>query len=312
MRRSRVYAAAEISSELHICHMEHPVVRTRKGELHISETGGILKIYVPQDLKVQDFCYHSLLPRKLLKLIMEHHQMDELDQRATCIIGAILNAPTANASQILETEGIAEASVPDFSEYDSETDDDEDYFDSLTQYADAVTPKRENRSRDSGIAVSPSPLPSARLLTPQQLLSTPTPSRQRPFWTPRDSQSGLFDAATPIVFSPRLRSGKSFGFESPACSDQPSPSPSHFATATVPELDDAVQYGKTLANVIATATNRACPALGLESKMSGYFDGISSLDSFPIGDVPRYEKENRIGAAGELFVSESVSVVVIS
>lgn len=311
LRQTRVYATAGISSELRIDHMEPPVVRTRKGELHISEMDGIFKIYVPRDPKAQDFCYHSILPRELLKCIMEHGQIDGLDPRATCVIGAILNAPTANASQILDMEGIAEASVPDVPDYESETDDDEEYFDSSTQYADAVTPKRESRWRDSGIAVSPSPLSSAHSLTPQQLLSTPTPFRRQSIWTPRSSQSSLFNPATPILFSPPLQSGESFGFESPACSDQPSPTPSK---AAIPEGDDAARYRETLDNVIAAARNRSYPALGLESKASGYFDGIPSPGSFPIGDVTsraKHEKENRIGAAGELFVREPISVVVI-
>ncbi|KAM0365767.1 hypothetical protein ACHAPK_009288 [Fusarium culmorum] len=116
LSRAEVHETDGISSELHLSQDGHAIVHVQeRSELHIREDSGSLKVYVPRDPKAQGFCYFAALPRCLLEWIMTDPSTLEVNHagsKALQIVTAVLNAPLVIMAQILEAEGIIDASVP--------------------------------------------------------------------------------------------------------------------------------------------------------------------------------------------------------
>ncbi|CAF3557216.1 unnamed protein product [Fusarium graminearum] len=116
LSRAEVHETDGISSELHLSQDGHAIVHVQeRSELHIREDSGSLKVYVPRDPKAQGFCYFAALPRRLLEWIMTDPstlKVNHVGSKALQIVTAVLNAPLVIMTQILEAEGIIDASIP--------------------------------------------------------------------------------------------------------------------------------------------------------------------------------------------------------
>lgn len=306
-----MYETDGISSELHLWQNGKTHVHVKeRSEHHIREVDGTLTIYVPRDPNTQAFCYFSILPSKLLEWMLtcpDTLQVDEFGPEAVQIMTSVLNAPLMSVSQILEAGGIIEVDVP---EGGDETDYDTGESDApAAQYADAVSSPRQETS------VPPRPVVfdpvDPRSDTATAVPRTPSGQRNEPRRSPRISETihppiwGALNDGVAAGGSNQPASRSSFAFDF---------TPPRFSTPQRPLGDSGLSsqssaYIKLLSHVIGCARKYASPsqaAFNLTSLANALPGGSSDRGTLDFAQLSvMTDRDKKIGAAGELFVSYS-------
>ncbi|KPM37810.1 hypothetical protein AK830_g8763 [Neonectria ditissima] len=306
---TEVYETDGISSELHLSQDGHDMVHSQnQSELHLRESGNVLKVYVPHDPKEQGFCYFSTLPRRFLEWMMTNPGTlftKDAGSRAAHVVTSILNAPMINVAQILEAEGIIDVEVPEESEIN--LDDPEGYTapvengvtgeDSVSHhFAEGISRSRSDpmlRSTSNAVVLAHHggpPSPDYAFYDDGSDWTPPAPG----------SNTGSKNPSQPL-----------FLFGTPP--QAPSFSSVHSSPATTPEpvANHDPAYLELIGDVIAAAAKVSFPAKG-SPDISTLFGGLSMApneveSSRRFGSRSPQERDMKVGALGELFVFELLS-----
>lgn len=312
------------------------------GDEHIEYTSSGLTIYVPRKRNPQAVCFSSVLPRKLAEWIMRDPTTqipDTAESGMVNTLAAILACDVCDRSvlgEICNRNGIVPVEVPnediedDYEEDDSDLEEEQDQSEEqLQEYEQEQRPQKSPRLNNL--------TSSEGILSEQQSTSshpsTNTSSRQTseaPYLKVQGSDSGTVvetvirqshlsshsppvdqgqeDISSyrrrPIVYSGHLNSPNS----SLALVE------SH-ENLTSSQPSDDTQYGVLLERVVAAAQSTSFPAQGsfdmsdLRNSLPGQlrddtfesFDGLDIVTRFRSAN--QLERDKKVGAAGELFVS---------
>jgi len=300
LRNADVYETDGISSLLKLSQGGRDLtVEVARSELHIREDESGLKIYVPRDVRGQDFCYYSKLPRRLLDWMMTHPttQIQEtVELEAVLVVTSVLNARTSTVNMVLEAAGIIEVDIADHDHREDEEHSTGDHLRSLTPGYVEQSISRPSTSTGLGETRAP---------------RTPTSSVATDSFPPTVT-SGI---GTEVTYAhSRSRSGVSRpSRQSLHTVDDQRPD----AIPTTPPSSAALNFGedaryRALLNNIVTAARKAVfPSQGPFS-MSDMLNALPDAETSNNDDIDEYnrfrsatqrERDNKIGAAGELFVS---------
>ena len=83
--------------------------------VHICESDGLLKFYIPMEDEAQDISIQHTLPCNLHKWIMAARTKKDItsSRHALGVIQSLLNAKISSVAQILDRHGIMDVSLPD-------------------------------------------------------------------------------------------------------------------------------------------------------------------------------------------------------
>ncbi|KAK7756612.1 hypothetical protein SLS62_001449 [Diatrype stigma] len=293
IRTSQTWETDRIISELIIVMNGRSISeQTNSSQLHIEDGESLLRIYVPSDESSRETCYLSALPMRLTEWIMtdpETRIQYEIDPNMIVVTQAILNAKSRVAGHLLEEHGIIEVGITNI---DSEEE------------AHRVNPP-----------VNPDP---SRLTPPiaahLNQAGSPSPSTMGPATpsTPSDSEDEYRRLESEAPGSSRV-SGGLFS-DLPAEEGVPL---YQFTGAPSERLRSATdEYRELLLQVVTAATQsrlltRTFDLSGLAESLNEdtFVDG-RSFDEYTLfnGDWrAQRNRDQKVGAAGELFVFELLS-----
>jgi len=277
---------------------------------HIAETGGKLTIYVPREPRKQDICFGSVLPRKLAAWLMRHpttQRPASVEFDAIFALTSIFASDKSVLDYILEDQGIIQISL-------------------------------DNNDEDEGLPIHEAGEETNTDLPPGRVLGSSQSSRQE--FTPKhssdiDTLSDLehsTDLTEAIVETVDQRSHMSHqgqpavgkispvnaAFHPTQSSNVPSPqvcrSLSPGPETVERRLQEDVGYRSILERVVQAARRANFPHSGAfdmqdlrdalpDTNMGMYqsFDGLDVMDR--MGSSSQQERDKRVGAAGELYVS---------
>ncbi|SPN99278.1 uncharacterized protein DNG_02315 [Cephalotrichum gorgonifer] len=304
LRKAEVLETNGISSVLIISQDGQSIqVEEPLGDLHISETGSSLKIYVPMDKASQEFCFSSPLPEKMADWLMRDPETlicDDISSNAIRALAAVLSCELSIVGRVLEYRGIVQV-----------------------QISNADVPMADNASEDV-LSADGAMTPTSADVRIQES-STLSPLR-RPTTESPVVVSDSVDSSTPSpVRQPRTKSPM-------VISDSVVQQTELAAAASLPRLQLAVfssprehlslediRYGRILDRVVEAARSHTFPAQGAFS-MAALFDALPRDDEagYDGETVSRFrsssqlERDKKIGAAGELFVFELLSALSLS
>ncbi len=257
-----------------------------KSELHLEEQNNSLKIYVPRNEDQQDLCFRYTLPRRFIFWLMTQpgtNATNKIEEAAINVVNSILNCRVSAISAILTKEGVPEINIPDLSEEGTAWAEQSRRSEGLMA-ALLATPTRRNHSSESP------PQTNVSDRSTPELLSSPDESSAYP--TPLTDPEDYFDeepgARTPVDSRPPI-----------------------IGLAARPS-----QYQTLLEKVVSLASSMTLPEFG-SSDMSAAFEGLSIQDDVFTGSAmvnfsSEWERRRKIGAAGELFVSNSRSLATLA
>ena len=318
LKGAHVYQTDGISSLLTLSQDGHQmIVENERSEVHISEDESGLRIYVPRDSRSREFCYLSKLPPRLFEWMMTHPATqirEKIEPEAILVVTKILNAKLLSVDWILEEAGIIKvAGVETVDDLGTGEQPDRDDSDSE---ADEVQRVEDTQS------IAPSDvLSSETLLTPA---TTETASDESmlstsiiPAFSATSAQLSRSGAPTRVVYDNSRHMpdvARSPPLSVPRVGDERT-TPTH-AGAREPEVigisvGEETRYSALLDNVINKARVSSFPSIG-SFDMSQMLQTLSELeisaDEYPLDfyrqrSATQRERDNKIGAAGELFVS---------
>ena len=242
--------------------------------LHIEERGGALRVYVPRDQHQWGNCFFDVLPRRLLSWMMAPQESAEapagsFDEAAVNVVTAILNCDVSAVPALLTAKG-----VPDNTEVEEEP----------LAVPEAASPPARPAHGGNPHALSPwsRDAPSS-VFTPDSLSS------------PGNGDAGY---ATPPTDS---------GDYGPA-GHGAEPSPSELLSAAR-QAGSREEYKRLLESVVAMAERvaRRDYSTGLMASFYGLTlgdDGVFACESARHHLSNDEDRNLKVGAAGELFVSE--------
>lgn len=264
-------------------------VKESIGDVHIREDGNKLTIYVPVDKKAQEFCFCSHLPAKLAGWLMRGpntHIPEPIDDALVTSLTTLLNVDRSVVDRVLDHQGIIRIPISDEgqdsdeepqrseenSDFDleSEPDSDMEYARGFT--LDATTEETDDSFSDAEVL-----------------------SQEPSSFTRSISASLRNSAPTRRVFRDR-----------------------HFPEVGQHDLHhrpEEASYLKLLDKVLTAARASTFPSKGMfdMSHLSSSLpagvnaDGFDGLESSGLGLMPsshtKVERDRKVGAAGELYVS---------
>ena len=252
---------------------------TGQSELHVEERDGSLKIYVPRDKDEQDICFHSTLPRRLLSWMMTapgsvEPAVPKLDEAASSIISSILNCRISAVPALLKKEGVPAIDVAEIQEE----------LHSRSGPAASwlpVTPIRYGSSNE---------LPSSAVTTPEPPSSLDDLMYATPLTDPDDYIVGHAGdpSARTLAYSERSTSNSEM---------------------------IQLQYKQLLTTVVTLARRTARRDYGLSdlsdasADLSLQDDVFASMSSWRNFFSTPQDQFFKIGAAGELFVSDQLPLL---
>ncbi|KAF3059432.1 hypothetical protein GL218_05145 [Daldinia childiae] len=292
LRNSHTWETPEIVTKLVLTIGGQTVTQeVDRGMIHIDDKDG-LEIYVPRDEDLREESYLSTLPDRLTKWMMTDpgtNSKGDVDPSAALLIHGILTTKPKRVDYFLTENGIIEVTIP--------KQDDQEYI----------------------ITNQPTPTLSS---TPT-LVEPSTPRILRP--PPSEPATPLFDSGSPYedpetpatdytyYSTPGTSSGRDH-----SSSARTGPSPDPFMTTIAERQRKATQgYCALLSQVIRMA--RKSRLLSEAMDLSVLLDVMTGnniinntlfneLDLFdPQLGMSRFERDKKVGAAGELFVYELLS-----
>lgn len=273
LRNSQTLETDKITSELRLVQGRVPLkVEKEVGMLHFREDSqqGQFEIYVPRDVVQQDVCFRSKLPHRLCEWLMEEpgsQICESVPTKAITIVQSVLTARSASIPAILDEQGIPEI---DSLERPDEAPE-EVTASAVSRSATLSVPPWRAVDEPSSTPGAPENSPYLELRTPSSSTASPAPSR------------------------PREQSGDS--------------QVSNGELRIEPYLDkhDRI-YTSLVRRVVQMARAATFPAEGsfdMSTLQAGLDDSerVESETSYIPSYPNKMERDNRIGAAGELFVS---------
>lgn len=299
-------------------------VEIEKSELHIGSDESHLQIYVPRDPRSQEFCFLSKLPPRLLDRMMTHpvtQIREKIEPEAVLVITKILNAKLSSVNWILEEAGIIEVAG-------SEAIDDQGAAAEQSDQDEAEEAEEEVQRVESSGEDTPSNSSSG----PEVLLTTTTSQTASIVLIPPASAVPISSVSSTHLSQPRAVSevvhSRSQHRSAVAGSAPPFVQEireertvlTHVRAPSSPDqgpnvigilVDEATRYLALLDNIINKARNMSFPSLG-SFDMSRLLEALSEsevspdqnpFDNHVFRSATQRERDNKVGAAGELFVS---------
>ncbi|XRM42034.1 hypothetical protein ABZX51_005272 [Aspergillus tubingensis] len=267
-----------ISSELHVNQDGRDIkVEVSRSELHLDDRDGHLTVYIPQDRRSQDICFLGRIPLALLQWIMTDPLTQithEFSDSFVTIIQTVLQAKSKYVSDLLDLAGIMSI---------ARADDTVVTEDNKGQQTQDIEDQQSHNDRSSA-AVSNS-----------SIIVQHTPQRDGPAHTPPRPRQDSWVSETTVV-SASMRS-------LPVARPSPVLLQNYTNTTADPE------YYQLLSSVLASARNAIFPSQGTFD-MAGLDDSITSVafsETIRLRASDQFERDFKVGAAGELFVFEILS-----
>ncbi|KAF4212811.1 hypothetical protein CNMCM5878_000675 [Aspergillus fumigatiaffinis] len=267
-----------ISSELHLNQDGKDImVEIRQSELHFQEYKSGLTIYVPRNEEAQYLCFLDRIPRALMEWIMTEPATgicEPFNDKALNVLSKVLRAETKYIGMTLDRDGIMSVETPDDTAADEVADGTEDelperHTEGRDSIDDATSTGAFIRSARSESSVT---LADDFISVPYAVSTHSRVSSRTPF-TPRETPG---DAS---YFSP--------GRGLPA---QP--------------IDTA--YVTLLRSVVNGARTSTFPSRG-SFNMTALTDSLDlGNEPFQLRGIDKLYRDKLIGAAGELFVFETL------
>lgn len=263
-------------------------IEVGQSELHIEDSNP-LTVYVPNNTESQECCFKCDLPRRFASWMMTDPTtgtQGKIEDGTVNVINSILNCLISTTGRILEKEGIPK--VPEVPETPVPIMEVEEPAENTTM---AVAPGLGGQGER--LPRTPTRSQNERFSSPESIFSPPaTP------WSPAHMESAP-DQSTPLTDPGDYDSEDSPGTPH----DDGSIRPPQFH---IPAQQSLSQYRRLLEGVVALARRTTLPH-NIED-ISTLFQGLS------VGDDPfdglyyayasnDWEHRKRVGAAGELFVS---------
>jgi hypothetical protein len=295
LRNIEIRETDGISAELHLNQDGNDIkVELNRSELYIREHNSMLTIYVPRNRKAQNICFYQRIPRDFLEWIMTDPltQISEnTSERAEMAMMKAFQAPNDCISTILDRDGIVSVEI-------SSTD-------SVTESIDSPV-------------LTPTPAPT----TPTNPgVPEPDASRASSASVNSPSQINVVEASSQHL---RARSA----FPRPAVrpvNHQISDAPRTGETAHISPISNSFntpqgidfQYHLLLDRAITAGRQATLPSRGsfdMSALSESLAPDILSYNtiggSFRLRSYGQFERDKRIGAAGELFVSHTKTIAI--
>ncbi|GFF32149.1 conserved hypothetical protein [Aspergillus udagawae] len=269
-----------ISSELHLNQDGKDImVEISQSELHFQEYESRLIIYVPRNEQAQYLCFLDRIPRALMEWIMTEPSTgicEPFNDKALNIISKVLQAETKYIGMTLDRAGIMSVETPDDTAAEEVADDTED---ELTE--------RHTEGRD-WIDDAPSAGAFIRSARSESSVTLADDFISAPYAGPSSPPQVL--SRTP--FTPRGTPGDAI-YLSPGRGLPAQP------------IDTA--YATILRSVINGARTSTFPSRG-SFNMTALTDSLDpGNEPFQLRGIDKLYRDKLIGAAGELFVFETLS-----
>lgn len=324
LKSALVYETNGISSLLVLSQGGREVaVEIEKSELHIGPNESPLQIYVPRDPRSQEFCFLSKLPPRLFDWMMTHPDTqirEKIEPEAVLVVTKILNAKLSSVDWLLEEAGIIEVAGTDVTDERgaAEQSDQDDSEDAEEEVLRADSPSADSLS--DGCSGREALLTTTISETARTVLTPPTTAVPTTSVTPTPSSHP--HAVSEVVHGhSRHRSavaGSSPVFVQTVEAERVAPT--HAEPPSAPDLDpemidtlvdEATRYLALLDNIIKKARHTSFPSLG-SFNMSRLLVTLTEseispdqycLDIHAFRSATQRERDFKVGAAGELFVS---------
>ncbi|KAL2866124.1 uncharacterized protein BJX67DRAFT_372785 [Aspergillus lucknowensis] len=279
LKRIDVRETDGISSELHLNQDGKDImVEINKSELHFNDSDEGLIIYVPRDEKMQCLCFLDRIPKALMEWIMTEpltRICEPHSEKFLGVLSTVLQAEPKYVEVALDRAGIMTVETPDDVEVEETASDLPEQPIGRTLTHDDTFAEASSRSTRSDSSVT--------------LADAAYAAHAFPSSTPRVSARSLL---TP----------------------QQTPSPAPFASPSR-ELSGYglnTTYLNLLRSVVTAA--RTSPFPRNESPHAGTLSDSTGADNgtFPLRGLDKPTRDKLIGAAGELFVFETLSRITPS
>jgi hypothetical protein len=289
LRNSETLETGHISTQLHL-HQdgEDLVVEREQGiAVHIYEGPEGLRIYIPRAKRDRGACFQTKLPQRLCEWLMTDPTtqiVEKTNNEATCAVLSVINAPPYSLSGILDQCGINTIDLaPEEGEYDEDDLSDDD------------------QSNDTDPSVAEQPIqdgyPSSQ---GGELDDTQSESSDRDDdrFTPPSTAEGVRTVSYEAIRHSYNRSS--------------------FPQTRPVQIDAGVDVGylTMLSRAVTSARSAQFPSHGpfnmfaLQAAIANDADGADNFDaSLRLQFASRMERDRKVGAAGELYVSDSPLVL---
>jgi hypothetical protein len=277
LRDTCILEADNISSDLELS--QDGIAHKVKGEdvsLHIDQDPSSLRVYLPRNKDDQEYIFVNLLPERLFEWMMAHlgtAEPEDVDKKGVEVIRCILCSPRSKLATTLKYNGIITLHIAD--------------LDPVDEPPPPMTPARES------IGSAENSSPSGEGDDHPSALETPATSVASP---PLSLSNAVSSSEISIFHSSRYSSTWRDPFTSPT---------SHPAYTTTHALYRDFQYALLLEKVIASARTASIPTHGASSTLE-VRPSLYSIDygtDFGLRTTSQFERDCKIGAAGELYVS---------
>lgn len=303
----------EITSTLQINQSDHSHTATLStAREHIDDSAeNAVIIFVPRDRRAQEICFGSVLPRKFASWLMRHPISGNVDADLVTALTSVFASDRCGVDEILDDQGIIQV---EFEDDEDEEDDDEENG----GYEQEEPTADQTQEIDD---------------VPSELNLTPTHSFQTGRSSPHtaslgfDPQASLVETTVETVAqlsNTSHQSRPSPVLHSPQRDSPPRPqahaSLSSGHTFSAAQAAEDARYLSILENVIQAARRANFPSGGAfdlhdlrDALPGGYsdayegFDGLDVLNRFR--STSQQERDKKIGAAGELYVSGTVRLI---
>jgi hypothetical protein len=281
---------------------------------HIADSTDVI-IFVPRHRRAQEICFGSVLPRKFAAWLMRHPDtnMDgNVEADMVTALTSIFASDRCGLDDILDDQGIIQVAFDD-----EEDDEDEESDGEESNDEENIDHGHEEHTVDSTHETDD--VPSELNLTPTHSFETGRSSPHTTFGF--EPQPGLVENTVETIAQQSnishqtrpgsvLRSTRRDSSSSPRA--QVSLSSGHTSSAS--QAAEDARYLSILENVIQAARRANFPSGGAfdlqdlrDALPGGYsdayegFDGLDVLNRFR--STSQQERDKKIGAAGELYVS---------
>lgn len=329
LRTMRVVEVERISSVLKIFQNRQPFeISVATANEHIDDSTGKLTIYVPKERRAQELCFGSVLPRKLAAWLMRSTKSPNdgpIETDAVKVLTAIFASERFVLDDVLDDQGIFRVSFQN-----------EDEEDNRNEAEDQGEEGQEQRPSDSRLEtddtsseqLTPNHSPINAGTLPYAGLSGTIPEGSLP-----ETQVESISQQSQMSYQPPSgRVHHSSQLDLFSGSSQPLHHPSDQAPPNVPwvmtsppeqQSSEDARYRIILDNVVEKARNAAFPSRGSfdmshmrnalpSSDTDAYesFDGLDIMGQFR--STNQLERDKKVGAAGELYVSNLTCTLQVS
>ncbi|EAW19928.1 uncharacterized protein NFIA_095480 [Aspergillus fischeri NRRL 181] len=268
-----------ISSELHLNQDGKDIMaEVRQSELHFQEYDSGLTIYVPRNKQAQYLCFLDRIPRALMEWIMTEPATgicEPFNDKALNVLSKVLQAETKYIGMTLDRDGIMSVETPDDTAADEVADDKED------ELTERRTEGRDSIDDATSAVVFIQPTRSESSVTlADDVISAPYAGPSSPSRVP-----------SRIPFTQRGTPGEaSYLSRDRVLPAQP--------------IDTA--YLTILRSVVNVARTSTFPSRG-SFNMTALTDSLDpGNEPFQLRGIDKLYRDKLIGAAGELFVFETL------